>query len=188
VRSVSGNVDHDTAADIDPLKAAVSVGVNSAVSEWSPEANVVVVDAVPPETGTGSPCDCTMPPSDSGSSGPASYMSLAKKLKCPSAARPRQNVKPTMNTSVSIAGKAVHDYGGQPIQHGAAVVECHQHAVKREKPQVSDHHEREQVGREVPIAPRSYALSAFDPESSPNVSVTLSSHLEPKPWPVSATR
>jgi hypothetical protein len=42
---------------------------------------------------------CRMPPTVSGSSGPACCMSLVKKFRCPSASRPRRNVKKTMNTS-----------------------------------------------------------------------------------------
>lgn len=50
-----------------------------------------------------------MPPSVSGSSGPAACMSWVKKLPCGSASRPRQAVKPTTRTSAENSSvAAVH--------------------------------------------------------------------------------
>jgi hypothetical protein len=48
------------------------VGVNTALSEWVPTGNVVVIDAVPPVTVTGLPMgvapslNCTLPTADAG--------------------------------------------------------------------------------------------------------------------------
>jgi hypothetical protein len=57
---------------VDAVKATGLLGVNTALNECVPEANVVVTDAVPPVTVTGLPMglvpswNCTLPTADAG--------------------------------------------------------------------------------------------------------------------------